>query len=693
MNINVLSSSSPRGLVNFPANFPILRTGMKAILVIIVLIIGCLAANGQGNPLSRYSHMGGGGGKDSLQHRKDDTISVNFRFLDSSRLQKLDSEVYNFYLRYPLPPTYVDFGNLGTESHDLIFHPFMKPGWDGGWHALDPYVFTVEGSRFYNTTKPYSELGYLLGSHSEQMIDLVHTQNITRNWNAFFEYRLVSSPGTFGNQNTTHNNYRFSSWYQSNNKRYQAFLLLLGSKLIAAESAGIQNVAYMDSIGFSDRYNIPTNIGNPNVYNVINNPFAGASSVTTGSYYTTGTFMLRQQYDIIGLKDSIVNDSVVIPLFYPKFRAEQTISYSTYHQRFNDQQPAPAYYTQKLNFISVPDTVNLSDLWHNLTNDFSLYSFPDSKNSQQFLKAGISFQTMNGTYDAGERSLFNLFLHGEYRNKTRNKKWDIEAFGNFYLSGFNSGDYNAYISLKRQISKNLGFLQVGFENVNRTVSMAWSTESSFGFGVPANNFFNKENIIHLFGSYDQPKLQLNLTANYYLVTNFPYFYDYYLAGQESNPFNVLIISADKRFALTRHLIFRAQAFVQKVAGNSPVNIPLFVTHGQIGYEGKLGFKNLVIAFGVEFRYFSPYTADGYSPVIGQFYTQKETTIAEQLPDITAYLNFRIRSFVAYFRTENLNTAQVNQANGFGFSNNNFVAPLYPNAGLKIRLGIYWSFVN
>ena len=166
----------------------------------------------------------------------------------------------------------------------------------------------------------------------------------------------------------------------------------------------------MDSVGFSDRYNIPTNIGNPNVYNVINNPFAGASSITTGSYYTTGTFMLRQQYDIIGLKDSIVNDSVVIPLFYPKFRAEQTISYSTYHQRFNDQDPAAAYYTQKLNFISVPDTINLSDLWHNLTNDFSLYSFPDSKNSQQFLKAGISFQTMNGTYDAGAAFLVIIFF-------------------------------------------------------------------------------------------------------------------------------------------------------------------------------------------------------------------------------------------------------------------------------------------
>ena len=75
----------------------------------------------------------------------------------------MDSEIYNFYLRYPLQPTYIDFGNIGTASNSLVFNPFIKPGWDGGWHAYDPYVYTNEIVKFYNTTKPYSELGYLLG--------------------------------------------------------------------------------------------------------------------------------------------------------------------------------------------------------------------------------------------------------------------------------------------------------------------------------------------------------------------------------------------------------------------------------------------------------------------------------------------------------------------------------------------------
>jgi len=689
MNINFLTVDSRRGMFNFPVKSWIQHSGMKGLLVTIVIILGYLAASGQNNPMSRFQNVGHGGGKDSLRRRKDDTMSINFRYLDSSRLQKIDSEVYNFYLRYPLKPTYVDFGNIGTASHDLLFNPFMKPGWDGGWHAYDPYVTTIEDSRFYNTTKPYSELGYLLGSHAEQMIYLMTTQNITRNWNAFFEYRLINSPGTFNNQNTNHNNYRFTSWYRSKNKRYQAFLLLLGSKLESSENAGIQNNEDLKSSTYTNRFTIPTNMGNQTNFNSTNQFFS--STVNTGTLYTTGFFELRQQYDIIGLKDSVVTDTVVTPLFYPKFRAEQTINYSTYHEHFVDNNPLAAYYDSNLNFISTPDTVNLSDLWHVLTNDFSLYSFPDSKNPQQFLKAGITVQSMTGTYNSGTVSYYNLFLHGEYRNKTRNKKWDVEAYGNFYVNGTNAGDYNVYASLKRQISKNLGFLQLGFENVNRSVSMAWTQQSSFGFGVTQN--FAKENVIHLFGSYDQPKLALTLNANYYLMNNYPFFSGYYTPAQETNPFNVLIVSADKRLAITRHMILRATVFLQKVAGASPVHIPLFVTQGQIGYEGKLGLKNLMLATGLEFRYYTPYLADGYSPMVSQFFTQYQTTIAQHLPDLDVYVNFRIRSFVAYFRLENLNTAGFLPTSGFGFVNNNFVAPSYPDAGLKIRFGIFWSFVN
>jgi hypothetical protein len=661
----------------------------KIELVFGMVLILAWRVNGQ-DTMSRYRNGGSSSkGKDTaLQHRTgmEDSITISYRFMDSSRLRKFDSSIYDFYKRYPLPSTFVDLGNFGTASHDLIFSPHMNSGWDPGMHAYDIYAFSTEDTRFFTTTRPYSELGYMLGTKAEQMINILHTQNIKQNWNFSLQYRLINSPGTFPSQNTNHNNYRFSSWYQSPNKRYQAFLNLVANKLAASENGGLKNTSDLDSNTYTDRSTIPTKLGPNSLYST---NFFG-TTITTGTVYNTSNLLLRQQYDLIGKKDSIVTDSTVIRLFYPKFRAEHTIEYSSYSYQFVDQVPDSSFYIHSYNFVSTPDTLSLRDYWKELLNDLSLYQFPDAKNAQQFLKAGITLQDLKGYFYAGSQTLYNVFVHGEYRNKTRNRKWDVEAVGKFYLNGTNAGDYNAYISLKRLISEKLGYLQLGFRNVNRTPSFVFSRESSFGFGVPGN--FKKENTTNLFGSIEQPALGLRLSASYYLINNFSFFEDYYHAGQQENLFNVLQVDAQKVVRLSQHLICRLYLLFQQKAGASPINFPFAVTHDQIGYEGKLGFKNLNIAFGTEFRYFTPYLADGYSPLIGQFFIQNSTTIREKLPDISAYINLRIRSFSAYVRAENLNTVQ-DGPNGFGFTNYNFVAPGYPYPGLRIRLGIYWGFVN
>jgi hypothetical protein len=678
-------------MINLVENSSAVNKGriLSGLLAVCLMMAG-LQARSQ-DPTQRFRNMGGGMGsksKDStLKHRTEDTIVINYRFLDSSRLRKLDSSIYDFSKKYPVPHSFIDLGNYGTAAKDLIFSPTMKSGWDPGWHAYDTYLFNLDETRFYNTTKPYTELGYLLGGHAEQMINLVHTQNVTKTLNLAFQYRLINAPGYYQNQVTNHNNYRFSVWYLSKNKRYQAFLDIVGSKLQAGENGGLRNPHDLDSVAYSDRFNIPTQIGGYAVYTT--NPFQ--VSITTGSFYSTGTFMLRNQYDIIGKKDSIVTDTTVIPLFYPKFRAEQTIQYSTYRYRFIDENPDTLFYVRNYNFVSTPDTLLLSDAWKELINDFSLYGFPDGKNPQQFFKAGASLQNLSGTFDAGSKTMYNVFVHGEYRNRTRNQKWDVEAFGKLYLNGFNSGDYSAALSLKRLISKNLGYLQLGFQNVNRTPGFTFDQESSFGFGVPG--FVKKENNTNLYGSIEQPKLELRLAANYFLINNYAYYYGFYHAGQVTNPFNVLRISAEKVFRLHQVWVWRAQVVLQQKAGGTPVNMPFLYTFDQIGYEGSLGFRNLNIAFGLELRYYTGYKADWYSPLTGQFFIQGDTTIRQKLPDINAYLNLRIRSFTGYVRVENINTLQFNGPSGIGFTNNNFVAPYYPSSGVRFRFGIFWSFVN
>lgn len=632
----------------------------------------------------------GGGGKDSLERRNkfDDSVTVRFRYLDSTRTYQLDSSINDFTTRYPIPATHIFLGNTGTATRSILFSPQLRAGWDPGFHAFDVYKWKLEKVRFFNTTRPYSELNYMLGSRAEQIIELLHTQNIKPNWNFLAQYRLVNAPGFFKNQKTNHNNYLFTSWYEAVNKRYNAYLVVLGNKLQAGENGGIQDTAnFLDNPIYKDRFNIYTKLGGDPAYGT--NFFS--TDVGTGNRYKDFTVLLRQQYDF-GKKDSIVTDSTVVPLFYPRLRFEYTLQYSTSTYNFRDYVGDSVYYKDNygLTFDTPLDTLQLQDRWKEIINDFSIYQYPDAKNLHQFIKIGASMQNLALENAKGNRKFYNIFGHAEYRNRTRDQKWNIQANGKLYFTGLNAGDYQAFASLQRSVGKKTGYAQLGFENVNRTPSFIYDSRSQF-YLASGNSNFKKENTTHLSASLFQPFLDLKLSGHYYLLTNYMYIRDYYQVEQESTLFNLLQVSVEKTVKLGKRWRWHADIYFQQVIGDAPVNVPTVFTRNRIGYEGKLGFKNLDIAFGAEVRYHTPYKADNYSPVLGQFFYQDSIRIGNPAPDIAGYVHFRIRSFKLYFRAENLNTVRVNE--GFGFTNNNQQTPNYPYPGLVLRLGIYWSFVN
>lgn len=630
---------------------------------------------------------GNTGGKDSLQHRDkyEDSITISFRYSDSSRPYKLDSSISDFTKRFPIPPHHVYLGNVGNASRSILFAPLMKPGWDDGFHAFDVYKWRLDKVRFFNTTRPYTELGYLLGSRVEQIIEVIHTQNIKPNWNASFQYRLINSAGFFKGQKTNHNNYLLSSWYQGTSKRYNNYIIILTNSIQSSENGGIQDDEdYLNNPNFNNRFDIPTKLGGDAAFG---RDFFN-TKITTGNRQRESTVLLRQQYDL-GRKDSLVTDSTVIPLFYPRLRFEHTIQFNNHSFLYLDNIPDSAYYKNNYGIMLNPvDTVTLNDKWKEILNDFSIYQFPDVNNLQQFIKAGATLQNLQGRLSALTKSFYNFIIHGEYRNKTKNQKWDIEAFGKLYINGLNAGDYQAYGSLQAFVGEKLGYVQLGFENVNRSPSFIFDSRSSYY--LDTSKSFNKENTSHIFGSYFLPLLNLRLTGHYYLIGNYTYLVDYYKLQQEASLFNFLQVSLEKLVKIGKSWNWYIDLFLQQKTGNVQVNAPLLFTRLRFAYEGNFGFKNLNIAIGTELRYNTPYKADGYSPVLSKFFYQDSVTI-RNLPEINAYLHFRIRSFKAYLRFENLNTARNN--NGFGFTNNNLAAPGYPFPGLQTRLGIYWNFVN
>ncbi|MCW3087932.1 MAG: hypothetical protein JWQ78_1318 [Sediminibacterium sp.] len=651
---------------------------------------GQLPGNRQGAPAVSYDSQGRpvrkAGGTDSLQRRDRnlDSITIFYAYFDSTRLRTVDSSINDFTSRFPLPYYYHTLGNHGTAAQSFLFNPRMKAGFDAGFHQYDVYQFNLENTKFYQTTRPYTELAYVLGSKAEQLINVVHTQNRKSNFNFSLEYRFSNGPGSLKNQNASQNNFRFTSHYQALNKRYEAYFIFLSNKSASSENGGLQDIRKLDSLALNDPYELETRLGKAGAAE--RNPFN--TNVSTGNLYKESTLLFRHHYDL-GSIDSLVTDTVTYKLFYARLRIEHTLRFAQNSYQFYDNFADSARYHDYFNYNLTRDSVSFKDAWKDMTNEFSLISFPDKNNQAQFLKAGIALQNLTGTFDdtVSRQSFYNVYALGEYRNRTRNQVWDIEANGQFYLNGRNAGDYAAYISMKRSLGRKLGFLTVGFQNVNRSPSFIFDGASSF----PIRNRipFGKENIIRLFGTYENPRNGWKFSGEYFAVNNYLYFDSFFSARQDATLFNILHLSGEKKFHLAGHWNWYTEIHVQQTTGQPPVHLPFLLTRNRIAYEGNF-YTNLFLSTGVEIRYNSSYKADDYSPFLGQYFYQDANTISNR-PDINAFLHFRIKSFKGFFRLENVNT--LNIAKGFSFNKLNLMTTNNPGPGLWIRFGLWWSFVN
>lgn len=678
-----------------------MRPMMRIILSLLVLLM-VVAANAQMINLNNTRGAGGSGlsfdnqgrpmrrgsGSDSLKKRDNlaDSITIFFRYFDSTRTRRFDSTLNDYSLRSPIPYTHYNMGNMGSAAQSYLFQPRMLPGFDPGFHAFDIYNYSLENTRLFQTTRPYTEFNYSLASSAEQMISFLHTQNKKSNFNFSAEYRFSNAPGNLKNQNASINNFRFTSRYQTNNKRYEGLLIAIVNKNAAAENGGLENEARLDSL-FNNAFELPTRLGRAGL--VSRNPFN--TSVNTGNIYRETTVFYRHHYDI-GQKDSLVTDSSVIQLFYPRLRFEHDLNYSTRQYRFFDYNIDSVNsdrYRKYFNFRNPNDTIQYSDQWNRLSNTFSLISYPDKKNLSQFLKLGVTLENIKGTFQDTTTlaGLYNIYASGEYRNRTRNQVWDMEARGSLYINGLNAGDYDAFISLKRMLSKKTGYLTVGFNNVNRSPAMLFDRISSFP--ISNRTDYNKQNLTRLFGKYENPQQRLSITGNYYLVSNYLYFDSFFTARQAATVFNVLQISLNKQFRLSRKWNWYSEVHLQPLTGQPPVNLPLIFTRNRVAFEGTF-YRNLQLSTGLEMIYHTPYERDNYSPFLGQFFVQNGMTFSNR-PDIHYFMHFRIRSFQGFFRLENLNSLNIKK--GFEFTQLSRLADHYRQLGLWMRFGLWWSFVN
>jgi hypothetical protein len=146
--------------------------------------------------------------------------------------------------------------------------------------------------------------------------------------------------------------------------------------------------------------------------------------------------------------------------------------------------------------------------------------------------------------------------------------------------------------------------------------------------------------------------------------------------------NYLSLEVSKEFKYKGWSLDNRVLFQQVEQAENILNLPQIITRQSLYYSGHLFKKAMYFQSGVMFNYFTAYYADGFNPLLNEFYTQNETQIGN-FPLFDVFFNARVRQTRIYFKAEHVNALWD--------KSNYFSAPNHPYKDFIVRFGIVWNF--
>ena len=606
------------------------------------------------------------------QSKTDDRIVIRAFTLADTSQQLLDTSI-SFLNRNPILDAWqIDLGNFGTAQKSLLFSPSMKANVAFGIESMQPYLFTPDNRKLYNTTRPYTDIYYRMGSKLEQMIDILHTQNIQPNWNFALNYRKVGSPGNYINQGVNHDNASFTTNYLSNNNRYSFNGSFNYNKLQQDENGGIQSDTFLTNPFYNNNKLIPVAI---DAYSL--------NRSTVSNYYRNVSLNFTQNYFLGKYDTTIIDSSEKIILFKPMFGIQHQFYSNFNYARFKDLTPDSTFYLP-LEFPSFAkrDSVFANHFLNTIGNAFSLIG--NIRFKEKLLQAeagyGLEIETPHNAYF--DKTYLNNFVFAKINKPLlKNNEWQYDASVKFYFSGERTiGNFNLMAHAGKMIGSTIGKIDIGFE---QSLQSAPYLMTDFGTNyLQLNNNFSKQTISKFYISNFNLKYKTNLHFNYYVVGNYIYRDTSLTAKQYAKVVPIMQGLLSKRF-MWKKLVFDNDILLQFASNNSPIHLPNFASRHRIAHERKLIKSKLQTAIGLDIRYNTPYYNDNYSPLYFSFVTNYSTKISNY-PQAAFFFNFKVKRFRASFAIDELQNFVLK---------NNMNYHLYPAQNYTFRFGFHWAFIN
>lgn len=619
-----------------------------------VLIIGCLPTG--------------------LLAQVPDTGKVKVKYPVAEYFQEKDFNTYNTLYTtidtlhegvqkyFPNNFTY----SLGLAGRKIIFAPSHEIGFRSGFNNLDLFGYNKEVVNYYKARTPYTEVFALFGMKKEQFSKLLHTQNISKQWNIALNMLRIRSEGFYQRQNCTDNNIALTTNYVSKNNRYSLLANGIISSIKSDENGGIASDSLFEARLLENKKLIPVNL------------------MDARTKRRHREIYIKQSL-YFGKKENVMKGDSIIG---SRIRPTSLLSYS-----FNANDSEFSYTETKLD----------SNYYENTF--FDSTQTRDSTHIEQFIQ-GLGFQTtlfkhikinlgleQKNTrrivqYSADSlRTLSTSFFDqivkmeiGIDPRKDIPNEYFFSLGRQYILNGSYQGDDYLFFTLGMAFNKNKKLLLEGTD-ANRSVPFIYDYYASNHFSW--KNSFGKISETQAKLSYTDLKNKFSLGVEANNIRGYVYFDSTFSPKQFDSSLYVRSVFIQKNFRL-KHFGFDNLIRWQDVSAKDVLRLPKIITNHSIYYLGKWFKKAVDVQLGFDVTYCSSYYGDAYMPALGQYYLQNEKELGNY-PFIDFFFNMQIKNAFVFFKSEHVNS---------GFSGANYyLAPHMPGPDRSIKIGVKWKFFD
>ena len=538
----------------------------------------------------------------------------------------------------------------------------------------------IEAIRYYNVPIPSTEVLYKNGLEQGDMVDGFFTTNFSRYLNMSIAYTGLRSLGSYRGALSSFNNFRFTTSYNTKDKRYYLRLHFASQEILNQQSGGLTEKSVENFI--TNHEDFKDDRGKMDI--VL--PKDTRDTLQGKRYYIDQRFKLfstkKRRKNNITLGHTFVYEKKRFNFVaakhenYGKYFKQETHDKLTYTKTDNT-----LYGTFKSPYVLGNLTLQLRyvHLYQGYKNIiFKSNTIIPNRKIRNIYQVGASWRTRLGKFNFNTAAKTNVagakgYLLSANTSFDMAKNWrflggaSLHSRAPDFTYGFlqsNYLDYNWNDALKNINTQNL---KIALDSKWFKISADFHQIQNYTYFLKQLKPFKKEENTQ--GNTPQNRAIENTV---FLENKQHKGSIRYLRVHFQNEFKVWKFALDNRFLYQRTY-------------NNPniLNVPKYVARSSFYFSETLfKKKSLFLQTGFTLYYFSKYYANDYNPVVGDFVVQNSKMIGNH-PVVDFFANGLIRQTRLF--------GKISNVFGLWSEKRYFSAPRYPARDFTITFGLVWNF--